>query len=69
MDRHTLEAIKAHHARFVADVEKEVRFLKDKEMPELTEELFALYEQTGNRLIYEEKYFERRKFFVAYSLY
>ena len=37
-------------------------------MPELTEDLFALYEQNGNRLQYENVYFERRKFLTILGL-
>ncbi len=36
-------------------------------MPELLEEKFALYETTGNRLIYEEDYFRRRKFLAVFG--
>lgn len=37
-------------------------------MPEITEELFALFEQNGNRLLYEDVYFTRRKFLVVLGL-
>ncbi len=41
----------------------------DKEkMPQLTEELFAKYELTGDRLEYEEVYFGRRKFLSVYAM-
>lgn len=50
---------------FLEKYEKEIldsaEALLDKEMPPLTEELFGLYETTGNRLKYEEVYFTRRK--------
>lgn len=36
-------------------------------MPELLEEKFALFETTGNRLIYEEDYFCRRKFLAVFG--
>lgn len=41
---------------------------KEKELPQLTEELFALFEQNGNRLKYEEVYFERRKMLAIYGM-
>ena len=37
-------------------------------MPHITEELFALYEQTGNRLKYEAVYFTRRKLLAVFGL-
>jgi len=37
-------------------------------MPKLTEELFALFETTGNRLQYEEVYFRRRKFLAVFGI-
>ncbi len=37
-------------------------------MPEITEELFSLFEKNGNRLIYEEIYFTRRKFLTVIGL-
>lgn len=36
-------------------------------MPELTEELFAEFECTGNRLGYENIYFMRRKFLSVFG--
>ena len=36
--------------------------------PVLTEELFSLYEKTGNRLEYERVYFERRKFLSVLAI-
>lgn len=37
-------------------------------LPEITEELFALYEQCGNRLRYEEVYFGKRKFLSVFAV-
>lgn len=37
-------------------------------MPPLTEELFELYENTGNRLKYEAVYFLRRKFLAVFGM-
>lgn len=38
------------------------------EMPQLTEELFSIYEKTGNRLQYEKVYFTRRKFLAVMGM-
>ena len=56
------EAIRIHLEEFKRDIENYSRELLYKELPVLSEETFLLYEQTGNRLIYEKLYFERRKF-------
>jgi hypothetical protein len=56
------EAIRIHLEEFKRDIENYSRELLYKELPVLSEEKFLLYEQTGNRLIYEKLYFERRKF-------
>lgn len=41
----------------------------DKEkIPQLTEELFSLFERTGNRLEYEKAYFKRRKILTVYAM-
>lgn len=42
--------------------------LAEKRLPELTEELFSLYERTGNRLKYEEVYFGRRRFLAVFGM-
>lgn len=42
--------------------------LRDLPLPALTEEEFGLYEKTGNRLIYEESYFGRRKALAVFGL-
>lgn len=49
----------------VADLAKQYQSV---ELPELTEELFALFEQNGNRLQYEAVYFERRKQLALYGM-
>lgn len=42
--------------------------LRGVSMPPLTEELFVLYEETGNRLKYEDVYFFRRKFLAVFGM-
>ena len=68
MGKTTLQEIRAHHAAFRKYVEDTGALLRDRQMPQLTEELFSLYEKTGNRLIYENDYFERRRFLVIFGL-
>ncbi len=41
--------------------------LFNRNMPVLTEEKFALTEKTGNRIIYEEAYFARRKYMAVFG--
>lgn len=59
-------------ANFLKEYEED--FIKagkelDKEkMPQLTEELFSVYERTSNRLEYEKVYFKRRKFLTVYAM-
>ena len=58
--------------QFVADMEKRmedaVAEMLDKPFPVLTEEKFALFETTGNRLIYEHEYFGKRRFLALYGV-
>ncbi len=42
--------------------------LDKEQMPQLTEELFSVYERTNNRLEYEKVYFKRRKFLTVYAM-
>lgn len=42
--------------------------LRREVVPPLTEELFGLFETTGNRLKYEEVYFKRRKFLAVFAM-
>lgn len=59
-------------SRFLQDycesIRQEAELLRDQKMPGITEELFAIFENTGNRLIYEEVYFRRRKFLAVFGL-
>ena len=67
------EDIKTYHEGFKKDIKRYSTELLYNDLPLLTEEKFLLYEKTGNRLIYEKIYFERRKFlnvfFFAVFLY
>ncbi|MBD5129823.1 MAG: heparinase [Ruminococcaceae bacterium] len=42
--------------------------LDGEKIPPLTEDLFSLFERTGNRLEYENVYFKRRKFLTVYAM-
>ena len=68
MSKTKLQQIREHHAAFRKQIEETGNFLRDKELPVLTKEMFLLYEKTGNRLIYENEYFERRRFLVVFGL-
>ena len=54
--------------RFRQEVKEETGRLIDKPMPEITEALFALFEQNGNRTQYEAVYFFRRKMLAVLGL-
>lgn len=62
------QEIREHWKHFRRQVKETGDMLRGRSMPELTEELFALYEKTGNRLIYENVYFERRRFLTVFGL-
>lgn len=42
--------------------------MKEKELPEVTEELFSLFEKTGNRVKFEAVYFRRRKYLTVFGV-
>lgn len=68
METIQLQQIREHHAKFRRQIEETGNMLRNKKMPPLTEEKFSLYEKIGNRLIYENDYFERRRFLVVFGL-
>lgn len=53
---------------YIEQIKKNAEELRNRELPEVTEELFALFETTGNRLKYEEVYFLRRKFLAVFGM-
>lgn len=63
-----LNEIKAYLERYKQEVFKEANRLRDQQMPLLTEELFSIYETSGNRLQYESVYFNRRKYLATFGL-
>jgi len=42
--------------------------MKEKDLPEVTEELFSLFEKTGNRVKFEAVYFRRRKYLTVFGV-
>lgn len=56
------------HRRYKEQIKNLADEMREESMPSLTEELFALFETTGNRLKYEEAYFRRRKFLAVFGL-
>jgi len=56
------------HERIVSGIRAEGERLRDEPVPELTEELFGLFERTGSRLEYEKLYFERRRRLNTFAL-
>ena len=42
--------------------------LREREMPWISEDLYSLYERTGNRLEFEAVYFERRKYLAVFGM-
>lgn len=53
---------------FWKEVAQEAEHISQQDMPKITEELFALFEKTGNRIKYEAVYFGRRKFLTIWGL-
>lgn len=68
MDRTREQEIREHWRQFRRQVEQTGDTLRGRSMPRLTETLFALYEETGSRLDYENIYFERRRFLAVFGL-
>ncbi len=62
------EAVRRHLEQFRQEVEEAGNQLRGRKMPEVTEELFGLYEKNGNRLLYENVYFPRRKYLATFGL-
>ncbi|PWW07262.1 hypothetical protein DFQ01_102154 [Paenibacillus cellulosilyticus] len=56
------------YADMIAEIRDEGERLLQRPEPELTQELYERFEKTGNRLAYEEKYFERRRRLTSFAL-
>lgn len=62
------EEIKQYLLQYESELSKEAEALSLSDFPALTEDLFSLFERTGNRLQYENAYFGRRKYLVVFTL-
>lgn len=54
--------------KYISELRSEYEDIKNKPLPELTEDLFFQYRQTGNRINYETEYFLKRKFLRDFAL-
>lgn len=63
-----VKKLEAFRMGYRKEVRESAWSLLDQDMPVLTEELFALFEQNGNRLRYETVYFNRRKMLAVLGL-
>lgn len=62
------EQLRLFLKNYEEEIEASAKEVLTQEMPSLTEELFCLYETTGNRLKYEEVYFSRRKMLAVLGM-
>lgn len=53
---------------FWQEIEQAADMLRTKPMPPLYEEDFFLFQKTGNRLVYENAYFGRRKYLTVFGI-
>lgn len=56
------------HEQYIEQIKQLADRMQNEEMPLVTEDLFSLFETTGNRLKYENVYFMRRKFLAVYGM-
>lgn len=59
---------KTYLRKFWNDIQQAGDILRNQEPPELTEDAFFLFEKTGNRLVYENAYFTRRKYLTVFGI-
>ncbi|MCM1261441.1 MAG: heparinase II/III family protein [Butyrivibrio sp.] len=64
MNPHETAYLKAFWNEIVEEGER----LRNEEMPALSDDEFFLYHKTGNRLIYENVYFTRRKYLTVFGI-
>lgn len=67
--RRRVQELRAYLETYKRDVQAEYGRLAGKRLPALTEELFALFEKTGDRLKYEHAYFGRRRFLTVAGMH
>lgn len=63
-----LRELEEFYGDYCESIRREADMLRAEPMPVITEELFAIYENTGNRLTYEGVYFMRRKLLAVFGL-
>lgn len=63
-----LAELERFYADYCSSIRREADALRGEKVPAVTEELFAIYENTGKRLIYEGVYFLRRKYLAVFGL-
>ena len=63
-----LAELERFYADYCSSIRREADALRGEKVPAVTEELFAIYENTGNRLKYESVYFLRRKYLAVFGL-
>ncbi len=68
MKGNLIEEIKSYLVDYKSKVMEIESSIRDVSIPKLTEEIFGLFEQNGNRLIYENVYFTRRKYLATYGI-
>ena len=61
------EKLRTFLEQYMDCIRKNAGEMMDKAMPEADEELFSLFEKTGNRLRYEDVYFTRRKYLAVFG--
>jgi len=62
------EGQKAYIRELYRQIKNAEEAMRGKQMPELTKEDFFLFHETGNRLVYENAYFGRRKYLTVYAI-
>ncbi len=68
MNGRTEQELQQYLFQYESEFSREAETLSFSDFPALTEELFSLFERTGNRLQYENAYFGRRKYLVVFAL-
>lgn len=67
MSGRTEQELQQYLFQYETELSREAEALSLLDFPALTEELFSMFEETGNRLQYENAYFGRRKYLVAFA--
>ncbi len=63
-----LQELTDYYEEYCRSIRAEAEHLRNGRMPRITEEVFAIFENTGNRLTYEDVYFLRRKYLAVFGL-